>query len=117
VALLLLVFVMVRLVTTEPAAAEREPVLRLIPNQPAAVRGQGFQPGERVRLFALASLKRVSVTSVADEQGTFKAAFRDLGAEGCSQLVIAAVGSEGSRALVKLGRRPCPPPRVPPQRH
>jgi hypothetical protein len=116
VALLLLVLVIVRLVTAE-TAAERGPVLRLIPNQPAAVRGQGFRPGERVHLFALASLKRVSLTSVADERGTFKAAFRDLGAEGCSQLVIAAVGSEGSRASVKLGRRPCPPPRVPPTRH
>jgi hypothetical protein len=98
------------------SAAEAKPSLRLVAEDPIAVGGRGFRPGERVRLVALGSLQRVSVTNEADERGTFKASFPPLGADRCSPLVVAAIGSQGSRASVKVTRRPCPPPRLPPPR-
>jgi hypothetical protein len=93
-----------------------KPSLRLMAGQPFAVRGQGFEPAEQVRVFALGSVRRASVRTRASGTGTFKAAFsrRDLG--GCSLLVVTAVGSDGSRATLRPGRRPCTPPRIPPPR-
>jgi hypothetical protein len=110
--LLLAVFALLR----SDSAAEATPSLRLFAKDPIAVGGRGFRPGEQVRLVALGSLKRVSVTTEADERGMFKASFPPLGADRCSPLVVAAVGAEGSRASVKVTRRPCTPPRLPPPR-
>lgn len=110
--LVLAVFALLR----SDSAAEATPSLRLVAKDPVAVGGRGFRSGERVRLVALGSLQRVSVTTHADETGTFKASFPPLGADRCSPLVVAAIGSQGSRASVNVMRRPCTPLRVPPPR-
>jgi hypothetical protein len=113
----LLVFVLaVFALVRSDSATEATPSLRLVAKEPIAVAGRGFRSGERVRLVALGSLKRVSVTTEANERGTFKVSFPPLGADRCSPLVVAAIGSQGSRASVKVLRRPCQPPRLPPSR-
>jgi hypothetical protein len=88
-----------------------KPALRLLTREPVAVRGTGFRPSEKVRIIALGSIKRVARQTTADARGTFKASFR-LGADRTSNLVIAALGSEGSRATLAVRRRHSgPPPR------
>jgi hypothetical protein len=99
--------------TTQSAA--RKPTLRLVGYEPLIVRGDAFRPGERVRLFALGSLKHLNRTTTASASGAFKASFK-LGSDRCSPLVVAAVGSLGSRASARVQHRPCKPPRVPPPR-
>ena len=113
-----LIVLILALVTVlgKDVAVEPKPTLRLVSIDPVTVRGQAFEPRERVRLVALGSLQRVSVRTTTDERGTFKTSFPPLGADRCSPLVVAAVGSRGSRASVKVLRRPCQPPRVPPAR-
>ena len=97
--------------TQSSTAAAQKPALRVLTREPLAVRGTGFRPAEKVRVFALGSIKRLVRQTTADTRGTFKASFR-LGADRTSHLVIAAVGSEGSRATVTVRRRYIgPPPR------
>ena len=93
------------------ASSARTPALRVMTREPLAVRGTGFRPAEKVRITALGSIKRLVRQTTADERGTFKASFR-LGADRTSHLVVAAVGSQGSRAFVSVKRRLSgPPPR------
>ena len=93
------------------APSARTPGLRVMVREPLTVRGDAFKPGERVRLVALGSIKRLTRQTTADARGTFKASFR-LDADRSSHLVVAAVGSQGSRAFVEVLRRPSnPPPR------
>jgi hypothetical protein len=88
-----------------------KPTLRVVTREPLVVRGTGFRPAEKVRVFALGSLKRLVRQTTTDARGTFKASFR-LGADRTSHLVVAAVGSQGSRATVAVKRRYIgPPPR------
>ena len=111
----LVILVAVTTLLNVDSTVEAKPTLRVVSKNPVAVRGHAFQPRESVRLIALGSLKRVTVRTTADERGEFKAGFTTP-TEGCTLLVVAAVGSEGSRASVKVPRRPCTPPRLPPPR-
>jgi hypothetical protein len=94
-----------------PASSTATPALRVLTREPLAVRGTGFRPAEKVRVTALGSIKRLVRQTTADERGAFKASFR-LGADRTSHLVVAAVGSHGSRATVTVKPRYIgPPPR------
>jgi hypothetical protein len=90
---------------------EQKAELRLLQTKPLALRGTGFRPGESVRVTLLASIKRTSRRATAGPNGSFKVSFPRGAAEGCSLQIAHAVGSEGSRASVRVGRAPCPPPR------
>ena len=97
--------------TQSSTVSAQKAALRVLTREPLTVRGRGFRPAEKVRVFALGSIKRLVRQTTADARGTFKASLR-LGADHTSHLVIAAVGSEGSRATVTVSRRYIgPPPR------
>jgi hypothetical protein len=97
-------------------AVAAKPTVRVVTYRPLTVRGDAFKSGERVRLIVLGSVRRVTRTINATARGSFRASFTRLGTERCSMLVVAAVGSMGSRASASVLHRPCGPPRFPPPR-
>jgi hypothetical protein len=84
--------------------------LTLVKAKPLALRGTGFRPHESVRVTLLASIKRTVRRAEAGADGSFKVGFPPA-ADGCSLVIAHAVGSKGSRASVRIGGPPCPPPR------
>ena len=84
--------------------------LTVVHGKPLALRGTGFRPHEAVRITLLASVKRSVRRAEAGATGSFKVAFSPA-ADGCSLVTAYAVGSQGSRASVRIGGPPCPPPR------
>jgi hypothetical protein len=96
------------------AAATRDenqlPTLRLADRQPLVLRGLWFAPGERVRVTVAVDEGRAMRRSAAGARGTFSANFAPLALDRCNGLFASAVGSEGSRAALKLKAQPqCPP--------
>jgi hypothetical protein len=91
-------------------ATQTKARLTLVKAKPLALRGTGFRPHESVRVTLLASIKRTVRRAEAGANGSFKVGFPPA-ADGCSLVIAHAVGSKGSRASVRIGGPPCPPPR------
>jgi hypothetical protein len=94
------------------AAAEQsatgKATLQLVRGASLVVRGMQFVPGEQVTVNVTTG-RNVSKRVVADGRGAFVVRFR-ISFDRCSSGVIArAVGSRGSRALVKRPPHGCPP--------
>jgi hypothetical protein len=90
--------------------AERQAKLAVVSGKPLALRGTGFVPREPVRITLLAGIRRNVRRVTASPAGSFKVAIAP-SADGCSLLIAHAVGTRGSRASVRFGGPPCPPPR------
>ena len=90
--------------------AERQAKLAVVKGKPLALRGTGFEARENVRLTLLAGIKRNVRRATASPTGSFKVAIAP-SADRCSLLIAHAVGTRGSRASVRFGGPPCPPPR------
>jgi hypothetical protein len=100
-ALLLLVFGLVvgfTLVRRSEDGQARAASLRLVHKAPLTVRGVHFRPAERVRLRAMLSR---SAVATADGRGSFVAQL-GVAKSRCDLVRVIAVGSEGSRAVLKL---------------
>jgi hypothetical protein len=95
--------VVLALVLTVPAwgASPRRPSLELRSIDPVVVTGRGFASGEPVLLTARAGNTGRAVPVVAKRDGTFKARFR-LNLGPCARLTVRAVGTRGSRAILKV---------------
>ena len=93
-----------------------QPSLRLLGTSPLAVRGLHFQPGEHVRVIATLQGVNLRRHARANASGTFTVRFWTAPPhDPCgSGLVVAAVGSLGSKTLLKLPPRECAPLRAPP---
>lgn len=92
------------------SVADRKAKLAVVSGKPLALGGTGFLPNERVRITLLASIKRTVRRAAAGPTGSFKVSIPPA-ADGCSLMIAHAVGSQGSRASVRIGGPPCPPPR------
>ncbi len=79
------------------AAAPAHPALRALALQPLVVRGTGFRPFERVKLF-LSAGGPASRTARATRGGTFVTRFPGVEIGRCESFVLQAIGSRGSRA-------------------
>ena len=77
--------------------------LTLARTNPLIVRGSGFQPGERVRLELGPS--GATTRARASEHGSFRASF-DAPVTRCDRVRVIAIGSKGSRVVLK--RLPAP---------
>jgi hypothetical protein len=75
---------------------------------PVVVTGRGFGPGEPVLLTATAGATGRVVPLVAKRNGTFTARFR-LHLGSCAPFTVRAVGTRGSRAILKVDPG-CPKP-------
>jgi hypothetical protein len=83
--------------------------LRLMDSSPATVRGAGFHAREAVQLtLTVNDFTRVRRTT-ATASGTFSVAWAGFSLETCAWR-LAAVGSDGSRAVLRPRPTACPPP-------
>lgn len=93
-------------------AASPRPVLKLVDREPLVIRGEGFQPGERVTVTAFTGLGPRVVRTTA-YRGVFRATFRLPDQPCATAWLVRARGSLGSTAAMRLAAsRACvPPPR------
>jgi hypothetical protein len=81
------------------AAAAGGPTVALTRVSPAAVKGAGFRPQERVVVSVAASSGRFSKVARANGRGSFTVRFaRSAATSGCARARVAAVGALGERA-------------------
>ena len=101
------------LVVAAPAAgAGTVPRLRLVAPQPLVVRGEQFRSGERVIVTALTLTGPKRIVVRATTRGRFGATFR-LPNQPCGKaFAVRAVGSLGSRAMLRVPPPPCVPPPI-----
>ena len=93
-----------------PAAAVGSARVRLVDRDPVSVVGAGFRPAERVTVTVTADTLSLRRVVSATGEGRISARWQRSLAEGCSAVLVRAVGSAGSRAVLKL-----PPPQCAPQ--
>jgi hypothetical protein len=81
--------------------------LKLTGGAPLTVRGTQFAPAERVRVAVVGEglVRRVT----ASGQGVFVVRFANMSYDRCNGLIVLAVGSDGSRAVLKRPELYCPP--------
>lgn len=98
------------LLLTAAASAAGKPSLSVVALRPQVVaKGLGFRPSERVQLRLVG--RTVSTASVtASAGGSFRVVLVRPTPLRCGLLVLRAVGSKGSTALVRLGKAECNPP-------
>jgi hypothetical protein len=84
----------------------RQPRLHITAGDPVRVRGEGFRPGERVRLLVSPGAKTTSVR--ASGTGGFSVRL-SLQPDRCTAVVVQAVGAAGSRAMVDVTTPDCTP--------
>lgn len=88
--------------------ARGKATLKLTRGAPLTVRGTQFVPGERVRL-TVSGARKTSRRVAANGTGAFTAQFAFTFDRCGGGLMVLAVGSEGSRAGIKLPEMLCPP--------
>jgi hypothetical protein len=83
----------------------QKPALRLVDRTPVTVVGVQFTPGERV-LVRVESARTWTRRATAKTSGTFRVVLQSATVSRCEALRVIAIGSRGSRAILKL----LPPP-------
>ncbi len=90
-----------------PAAGS--PTLRAVALAPLTIRGERFQADERTTVNVSLDGNRLRQVVRASGSGTFTSRF-SVAVDACNGgLAVTAVGGRGSRALLKLPQRLCPP--------
>jgi hypothetical protein len=89
------------------ASSSRTPRLEIASTAPLIVDGRGFVPGERVKLLVTAGRPLARVVS-AGPRGGFRARWQ-ISTGRCEAVVVQAIGSRGSRAMVDLTAPDCAP--------
>jgi hypothetical protein len=94
-------------------AKPRPAALKLDSVAPLVVKGSGFRPREAILLTATIGNRRRFAGPIARRDGTFVARFT-VRITTCTNLLVRAVGSRGTRALLRA-RPECGPPSPPEQ--
>ena len=81
--------------------------LKFAKGVPLTLRGAHFLPRERVRVTVTSELKRTKLVT-ASATGTFVVSFQ-AAFDRCNGLLALAIGSQGSRARLKMPQLGCPP--------
>jgi len=93
------------------AAAPQKAALEVVTEQPLVIQGFGFKRLEVVRVTATAGPDRATRRLTARRSGVFTARFAGVTYDPCTELlVVRALGSKGSKALLRLFVRECPNP-------
>ena len=97
--------------TAVPAYGQVQPRLRQLGISPVRLSGEGFSPGERVRVRAFVGGHKRTKRVRAGEHGRFRVRFAELSRNPCTQKLRAtAVGSKGHRATLESVPFPCDRP-------
>ena len=92
------------------ATAAGGPRVRLVDESPATVAGVGFRAAERVQVSVVAGDVSLRKTVAATGEGRFTARWQRSLPDGCHAIFVSAIGSRGSRAVLKVAPTECPPP-------
>jgi hypothetical protein len=103
--LLALMLVAVLCGSAAAAGDARRPALRIVDLAPLTVRGTSFGPRERVTLLVNAG-KPIRKRVLAGPRGGFTVRL-GVRVEGCTAVVVQAIGARGSRAMVDVTRPGC----------
>ena len=99
------------------SAASPAPVargsLRLVDENPMTIAGKGFKARERVTVTAVTPGAAPKKVVYASRGGTLSARFPTLQGRDVCVLIVRAAGASGTRAVLRLADRMCPPPLVP----
>lgn len=82
--------------------------LKLQGGAPLTLRGARFVPAERV-VVSVKRGQRQTKRVTANDRGSFVVTFPQISYDRCDALFALAVGSRGSRAVLKMLPRLCPP--------
>jgi hypothetical protein len=92
------------------SARSDRPTLRLRGTEPLSLAGSRFVARERVRVTVIVPGEQAAARRVtASRRGSFTVTFPSVDYDRCNSLFGRAVGSEGSRAALKLPAPQCPP--------
>jgi hypothetical protein len=91
------------------AATTVRPSLRLASVHPLRVSGQHFRRHEHVKVLVVSGERRYTRTLAATAAGAFTTSFGEIPRSRCEAFTVTAVGSLGSRVLLKLPRPQCLP--------
>lgn len=83
----------------------KRPALKILDLAPLRVQGTNFEAGERIRLLVNAR-GPLAKTVRAGERGGFTVRL-GVSVDGCTAVVVQAIGARGSRAMVDLTRPGC----------
>ena len=103
----LAVFVAAAALVGAAVASSAPPVLRIVQTKPLVVAGTHFIPGERVTVTAW-TFPRVVRKTVA-HNGNFRLPLGNARFSRCAGVRIEAIGTGGSKALLRLPRALCVP--------
>jgi hypothetical protein len=91
--------------TALAGGAGKRPTLQILALTPLTVRGASFRPGERVTLLVNAG-KPLTKRLAAGPRGGFTVRLHVV-VEGCTAVVVQAIGARGSRAMSDLPMPGC----------
>jgi hypothetical protein len=107
----LLVALTLLAVAAVPAQGTVQPRLRPLGISPVRLSGEGFSPGERVRVRAWVGGRRRTKHVRAGEHGRFRVRFGELARNPCTQrLKASAVGAKGHDATLESAPMNCETP-------
>jgi hypothetical protein len=112
----LLVALVLLAVAAVPAHGQVQPRLRPLGLSPVRLAGEGFAPGERVRVRAFVGGRKRTKHVRAGAHGRFRVRFAELSRNPCTQkLKASAVGTKGHDAKLDSAPLNCesPPDRCP----
>jgi hypothetical protein len=92
--------------------SNQRPALQLVDRAPFVVRGLHFKTGEQVTVILLAKREH-TVRVAADGAGSFNANFGNVEIERCEGFRLRAIGSLGSRVVLKPFAPACLPDQAP----
>ena len=91
-------------------ASSANPSISLYATSPVTLAGVRFHASERVRVSVSTRSTRVVLRVTASESGRFRLRLPGVSLGPCDGFLVVAVGSSGSRAVLKVVERLCPPP-------
>ncbi len=112
----LVAFLVVVASATTVAAAlatnRTHPSLRLASVNPLVITGSGFQPGERVTVTTLTTVRKKRVVVLATARGRIKVSFGKLTQPCATPFAVRAMGARSGVALARVAAQPCVPPPI-----
>jgi hypothetical protein len=94
--------------------ASQTPKLRIAVELPLTVTGTAFRASELVRVRAIGTFGSKSLRVRTTAAGRLRARFAKLSGDPCTLRRVTAVGTRGSRAVLRLPPGACQPPEGPP---
>jgi hypothetical protein len=98
---IIVLFAVAGIAASVAGGTSQKETLRIVDRDPLALRGEGFNRRERVRVTLSAPVAEQKLTR-ATARGTFRVTFLEVSTTRCDMVRAVAVGGQGSRAALKI---------------